>query len=106
MDYSEFGTPPLFAVQEFIAALAAATDGVSTPPDLKTMKGTYRSDRWSHRFYSQDFLARARRAGNPDKVPVLEPRASISCRCGCRALRHPSRWDHVTCRESILMIVL
>ena len=39
MDNSEFGTPPLFAVQEFIAALAAATDGMSTPPDLKTMKG-------------------------------------------------------------------
>ena len=69
------------------------------------MKGTYRCDRWSHHFYSQDFLARARHAGNPDKVPVLEPCASISCRCGCRALRHPSRWDHVACRESILMIV-
>ena len=39
MDHADFGTPPLFAVQEFIAALAAATDGMSTPLDLKTMKG-------------------------------------------------------------------
>jgi hypothetical protein len=39
MDHSEIGTPPLFAVQEFIAALAAATDGTSTPPSLKMMKG-------------------------------------------------------------------
>ena len=29
-DYSEMGTPPLYAVQEFIAALAAATDGKCT----------------------------------------------------------------------------
>jgi len=35
MGHSEFGTPPLFAVQEFIAALAAATDGMSTPLDPK-----------------------------------------------------------------------
>ena len=26
-DYSEMGTPPLYAVQEFITALAAANDG-------------------------------------------------------------------------------
>jgi hypothetical protein len=29
------GTPPLFAVQEFIAALAAATDGMSMPTGPK-----------------------------------------------------------------------
>jgi len=43
MDPSDFGTPPLFAVQEFIAALAAATDGMSTPLDLKMMKGKLQS---------------------------------------------------------------
>jgi hypothetical protein len=37
LDYSEMGTPPLYAVQEFIAALAAATDGKHTPPNLETM---------------------------------------------------------------------
>jgi hypothetical protein len=30
-DYSEMGTPPLYAVQEFITALAAANDGKYTP---------------------------------------------------------------------------
>jgi chromosome transmission fidelity protein 1 len=34
MDYSELGTPPLYAVQEFVAALAAATDGVSVQSNL------------------------------------------------------------------------
>jgi hypothetical protein len=33
------GTPPLYAVQEFITALAAATDGKHTPSHLKTMQG-------------------------------------------------------------------
>lgn len=42
-DYSEMGTPPLYAVQEFIAALAAATDGKRTLPSLKTMQGKLRS---------------------------------------------------------------
>jgi hypothetical protein len=42
-DYSEMGTPPLYAVQEFIAALAAATDGKRTPPNLKTMQRNLRS---------------------------------------------------------------
>ena len=35
------GTPPLYAVQEFITALAAATDGKHTPSHLKTMQGEY-----------------------------------------------------------------
>jgi hypothetical protein len=30
LDHTELGTPPLYAVQEFIIALAAATDGMST----------------------------------------------------------------------------
>ena len=37
LDYSEMGTPPLYAVQEFIVALAAATDGKRTPPNLETI---------------------------------------------------------------------
>lgn len=32
------GTPPLYAVQEFIAALAAATDGKRTSPNPETRK--------------------------------------------------------------------
>lgn len=34
-DYSEMATPPLYLVQEFIAALAAATDGKRIPQNLK-----------------------------------------------------------------------
>lgn len=35
-DYSEMGTPPLYVVQEFITALAAASDGKRAPSNVKT----------------------------------------------------------------------